>query len=72
MGDWSRSLGTKNGMVGYQIRLESKVAEENVLVFCTTVNLLLQLSIMFCFCFALVLIKEEFLYTGYFVASIGE
>ncbi|KAI9246269.1 P-loop containing nucleoside triphosphate hydrolase protein [Phascolomyces articulosus] len=44
MGDWSRSLGTKNGMVGYQIRLESKVAEENVLVFCTTGILLRRLE----------------------------
>ncbi|KAI8139726.1 P-loop containing nucleoside triphosphate hydrolase protein [Fennellomyces sp. T-0311] len=44
MGDWPRSLGTKNGMVGYQIRLESKVSEENVLVFCTTGILLRRLE----------------------------
>lgn len=38
MGDYPRSIGTKNGLVGYQIRLESKVADENVLVFCTTAS----------------------------------
>ncbi|KAI9310937.1 P-loop containing nucleoside triphosphate hydrolase protein [Dichotomocladium elegans] len=44
MGDYPRSLGTKTGMVGYQIRLESKVSEENILVFCTTGILLRRLE----------------------------
>ncbi|KAI7881164.1 P-loop containing nucleoside triphosphate hydrolase protein [Lichtheimia hyalospora FSU 10163] len=44
MGDYPRSIGTKNGLVGYQIRLESKVANENVLVFCTTGILLRRLE----------------------------
>lgn len=42
MGD--RSTGTKNSLVGYQIRLESKVSDENVVIFCTTGILLRRLE----------------------------
>lgn len=40
MGDRPRSTGSRDAMVGYQIRLESKSSAENVLLFCTTVNYL--------------------------------
>ncbi|GET01755.1 P-loop containing nucleoside triphosphate hydrolase protein [Rhizophagus clarus] len=35
IGDLPRTIGTSKALVGYQIRLESKVARENVLTFCT-------------------------------------
>lgn len=38
MGDAPNTTGSKNAMVGYQIRLENKVSEENVLFYCTTVS----------------------------------
>ncbi|KAI9029584.1 P-loop containing nucleoside triphosphate hydrolase protein [Phycomyces nitens] len=44
MGDRPRTTGTPEAMVGYQIRLESKVSPENVLVFCTTGILLRRLE----------------------------
>ncbi|KAL0075665.1 P-loop containing nucleoside triphosphate hydrolase protein [Phycomyces blakesleeanus] len=44
MGDRPRATGTPEAMVGYQIRLESKVSPENVLVFCTTGILLRRLE----------------------------
>lgn len=31
--------GTSRSLVGYQIRLESRMAEENIVVFCTTVSM---------------------------------
>lgn len=39
MGDRPRSTGSSDAMVGYQIRLESKMSAENVLLFCTTVKI---------------------------------
>lgn len=44
MGDRSRSTGSRDAMVGYQIRLESKMSAENVLLFCTTGILLRRLE----------------------------
>ena len=44
MGDPPRSTGGRNAMVGYQIRLESKMSPENVLFFCTTGILLRRLE----------------------------
>ncbi|CAO3629564.1 unnamed protein product [Cunninghamella echinulata] len=44
MGDKPRSIGSSQAMVGYQIRLESKLSDENVLVFCTTGILLRRLE----------------------------
>ncbi|KAI7866161.1 P-loop containing nucleoside triphosphate hydrolase protein [Spinellus fusiger] len=44
MGDPPRTTGTHKAMVGYQIRLESKVSPENTLVFCTTGILLRRLE----------------------------
>ncbi|CAO3643232.1 unnamed protein product [Mucor hiemalis] len=44
MGDKPRSTGSRDAMVGYQIRLESKMSEENVLLFCTTGILLRRLE----------------------------
>ncbi|CAO3593191.1 unnamed protein product [Absidia cylindrospora] len=44
MTDRPKSIGTKDAMVGYQIRLESKVSDENVLMFCTTGILLRRLE----------------------------
>ncbi|ORX97986.1 P-loop containing nucleoside triphosphate hydrolase protein [Basidiobolus meristosporus CBS 931.73] len=44
LGDGKSSLGTKDGYVGYQIRLGSKVSEANLLVFCTTGILLRRLE----------------------------
>jgi ATP-dependent RNA helicase DHX29 len=38
MGDKPRSTGSRDAMVGYQIRMESKISDENVLMFCTTVS----------------------------------
>ncbi|KAI8981985.1 hypothetical protein BDF20DRAFT_912195 [Mycotypha africana] len=44
MGDRPRSTGSRDAMVGYQIRLESKMSAENVLLFCTTGILLRRLE----------------------------
>ncbi|KAI8380367.1 P-loop containing nucleoside triphosphate hydrolase protein [Blakeslea trispora] len=44
MGDQPKSTGSRNAMVGYQIRLESKASPENVLFFCTTGILLRRLE----------------------------
>lgn len=44
MGDKPRSTGSRDAMVGYQIRLESKMSAENVLLFCTTGILLRRLE----------------------------
>ncbi|KAL4215433.1 ATP-dependent RNA helicase dhx29 [Rhizopus microsporus] len=44
MGDAPNTTGSKNAMVGYQIRLENKVSEENVLLYCTTGILLQRLQ----------------------------
>ncbi|KAI8089248.1 P-loop containing nucleoside triphosphate hydrolase protein [Halteromyces radiatus] len=44
MGDRPKTIGSKEAMVGYQIRLENKVSDENVLVFCTTGILLRRLE----------------------------
>ncbi|KAI7901054.1 P-loop containing nucleoside triphosphate hydrolase protein [Cokeromyces recurvatus] len=44
MADRPKSTGTHDAMVGYQIRLESKMSEENVLLFCTTGILLRRLE----------------------------
>ncbi|ORZ15198.1 P-loop containing nucleoside triphosphate hydrolase protein, partial [Absidia repens] len=44
MTDRPKAIGTKDAMVGYQIRLESKVSDENVLMFCTTGILLRRLE----------------------------
>lgn len=43
LGDSRNSAGKPNTLVGYQIRLESRVAPSNILKFCTTVSLLLSL-----------------------------
>jgi HrpA-like RNA helicase len=39
MGDRPKSTGSRDAMVGYQIRLESKMSAENILLFCTTVSI---------------------------------
>ncbi|KAK9723068.1 hypothetical protein K7432_002175 [Basidiobolus ranarum] len=44
LGDSKNLLGTKDGYVGYQIRLGSKVSDANMLVFCTTGILLRRLE----------------------------
>ncbi|KAI9271222.1 P-loop containing nucleoside triphosphate hydrolase protein [Helicostylum pulchrum] len=44
MGDRARSTGSRDAMVGYQIRLESRMSAENVLLFCTTGILLRRLE----------------------------
>ncbi|RCI04879.1 hypothetical protein CU098_000104, partial [Rhizopus stolonifer] len=44
MGDPFKSTGSRDSMVGYQIRLESKMSPENVLLFCTTGILLRRLE----------------------------
>lgn len=44
MGDRPRSTGSRDAMVGYQIRMENKVSAENVLLFCTTGILLRRLE----------------------------
>ncbi|KAI8388265.1 P-loop containing nucleoside triphosphate hydrolase protein [Radiomyces spectabilis] len=44
MGDPPRMAGSREAMVGYQIRLDSRVSEENVLLFCTTGILLRRLE----------------------------
>ncbi|KAG2237503.1 hypothetical protein INT48_005539 [Thamnidium elegans] len=44
MGDRARSTGSRDAMVGYQIRLENKMSAENVLLFCTTGILLRRLE----------------------------
>ncbi|ORZ02997.1 P-loop containing nucleoside triphosphate hydrolase protein [Syncephalastrum racemosum] len=44
MNDPPKSIGSRRALVGYQIRLESKVSEENVLKFCTTGILLRRLE----------------------------
>ncbi|KAI9253572.1 P-loop containing nucleoside triphosphate hydrolase protein [Sporodiniella umbellata] len=44
MGDAQRSVGFKDSLVGYQIRLESKFSEGNVLMYCTTGILLQRLQ----------------------------
>ncbi|KAI9471811.1 MAG: P-loop containing nucleoside triphosphate hydrolase protein [Benjaminiella poitrasii] len=44
MADRPRSTGSSDAMVGYQIRLESKMSEENILLFCTTGILLRRLE----------------------------
>ena len=38
MGDLPRTIGTSKALVGYQIRLESKVSKGNILTFCTYVS----------------------------------
>lgn len=37
MGDKKGAVGSKGSLVGYQIRLESKTSDTNILQFCTTV-----------------------------------
>ncbi|KAI8974320.1 P-loop containing nucleoside triphosphate hydrolase protein [Pilobolus umbonatus] len=44
MGDKPSSTGSREAMVGYQIRMESKMSDENVLLFCTTGILLRRLE----------------------------
>ena len=38
MGDLPGTIGTSKALVGYQIRLESKVSKGNILTFCTYVS----------------------------------
>ncbi|CEP11897.1 hypothetical protein [Parasitella parasitica] len=44
MGDRPRTTGSREAMVGYQIRMENKMSAENVLLFCTTGILLRRLE----------------------------
>lgn len=44
MGDPQKTVGSREALVGYQIRLESKFSEENVLMYCTTGILLQRLQ----------------------------
>ncbi|KAI8635931.1 P-loop containing nucleoside triphosphate hydrolase protein [Parasitella parasitica] len=44
MGDRPRSTGSREAMVGYQIRMENRMSAENVLLFCTTGILLRRLE----------------------------
>jgi hypothetical protein len=38
MGDKKGAIGSKGSLVGYQIRLESRTSDTNILQFCTTVS----------------------------------
>ncbi|KAG1404697.1 hypothetical protein G6F60_004143 [Rhizopus arrhizus] len=44
MGDSPKAVGSRDALVGYQIRLESKISDENVLLYCTTGILLQRLQ----------------------------